>query len=183
MDICYGLANQPGDLEQILQLQTDNLTANISAEELEKEGFVTAVHDWELLREMNNPHPHIVARIGSQIIGYTLVMLPEMSDRLPILFSMFEKLRQLSFQKRLLSDQTWFVMGQVCIAKAYRGQGVFTGLYQELKQQMAPRFDCIITEISARNPRSLRAHQKVGFQEFHRYHDQEEWVLVGWDWQ
>ena len=183
-NIQFGLADQKGDMEQILQLQRANLSANISDTERQQEGFVTAVHDLNLLAEMNHPYPHIVARHEGQIIGYTLVMLQKMSDRLPVLFSMFETIEQQSFQDKPLPAQRWFVMGQVCIAKDFRGQGLFLGLYQKLKEQMAPHFDMVITEVSINNPRSIRAHEKVGFKNIKEYatDDGEQWVILLWDW-
>jgi predicted GNAT superfamily acetyltransferase len=71
-------------------------------------------------------------------------------------------------------------MGQVCIAKGYRGQGIFQGLYQEMANQLEPHFEYIITEVSKRNPRSIRAHEKVGFLNVREYtsDDGEEWVIL-----
>ena len=40
-----------------------------------------------------------------------------------------------------------------------------------------------MTEVSVRNPRSLRAHHRVGFEELDRYRDAtDEWVLLTWNW-
>ena len=77
----------------------------------------------------------------------------------------------------------YILMGQVCVAKDYRGQGVFEGLYRKMQERMAPYFDLIVTEISERNARSLRAHEKVGFVEMTRFQapDGERWVVVGLD--
>jgi hypothetical protein len=37
----------------------------------------------------------------------------------------------------------------------------------------------VVTEISARNPRSLRAHARVGFVELERFRDStHDWVVV-----
>jgi len=71
------------------------------------------------------------------------------------------------------------VMGQICIAKAYRGQGIFKGLYQAMLGFLGNAFSEIITEIDANNIRSLKAHLAIGFKEILRYQTQEqEWVLV-----
>ena len=78
---------------------------------------------------------------------------------------------------------TYFVMGQVCVAKDFRGQQVFSDLYQKMKTEMSSHFDCIVTEIATRNTRSIRAHEKVGFETIHIYEDEtEEWAIVAWDW-
>ena len=71
-------------------------------------------------------------------------------------------------------------MGQICIDKSYRGQGIFSELYQEMAKRMNGDFDYIITEIASRNHRSLRAHQKIGFETIKTYQieNEEEWVLL-----
>ena len=43
------------------------------------------------------------------------------------------------------------------------------------------RFDFTVTEVAARNPRSLRAHARVGFRPLHLYSDAttgEEWHVI-----
>jgi RimJ/RimL family protein N-acetyltransferase len=48
---------------------------------------------------------------------------------------------------------------------------------------MKDSYDFVITEIATRNTRSIRAHEKVGFQLLHRFKDdKEEWDVVIWDW-
>jgi len=74
-------------------------------------------------------------------------------------------------------------MGQICIDKTYRGKGIFNILYQKHKELYSHKYDLLVTEISVNNPRSLRAHEKVGFKIIHTYHDAlDEWAVVVWDW-
>jgi L-amino acid N-acyltransferase YncA len=74
-------------------------------------------------------------------------------------------------------------MGQICVDKAYRGKGVFELLYQKHREIFEKSYDFIVTEISTRNTRSLRAHEKVGFKTIHTYRDSmDEWNVVVWDW-
>ncbi len=178
--ITYGIAKSDNDLYEILELQRFNLQDSISQEELKQEGFVTVKHDFDLLKRMNNPFPHIVARQADRIIGYTLVMLKQFATEIPVLVPMFEQLNKLEYNGRSLKEESYFVMGQVCIAKPYRGQQVFGGLYQELKNRMQGSFKYCITEISKRNPRSLKAHYKIGFETIHEFTspDDEEWDIV-----
>jgi len=178
--ITYGPAISREELAGILSLQQENLPAHISSEELQKEGFVTVHHSLPLLEKMNQPYPHIIAKEEDRVIGYTLVMLPTMAEEIPVLVPMIEQVNRLVIQGKSLGDTAYFVMGQVCIAKRYRGKGVFAGLYQALQAQMRAHFDWCITEIASRNPRSLRAHEKLGFESLHTFSDDtEEWVIVG----
>jgi hypothetical protein len=76
-----GIATSDDDLQQILNLQSQNLPKNISAEESKSEGFVTIQHILPLLKRMNEPYPHVVARNDEgSIIGYALTMLPSFGD-------------------------------------------------------------------------------------------------------
>ena len=56
-------------------------------------------------------------------------------------------------------------------------------LYQHHKALYQQRFDMLITEISPANPRSQRAHEKVGFKTIYHYTDaMDAWNVVVWDW-
>jgi L-amino acid N-acyltransferase YncA len=62
------------------------------------------------------------------------------------------------------------------------GQGVFDLLYAGHREHYARSYQLLVTEISARNARSLRAHQRVGFSELTRYRDEtDDWVIVALD--
>ena len=100
---------------------------------------------------------------------------------LPILRPLFAKLHTLSWKGApLRANARWFVMGQVCVAESHRGRGVFDGLYRTMAATYADRFDFTVTEVAARNTRSLRAHARVGFETLHVYPDAttgEEWLV------
>ncbi|MEM6319948.1 MAG: GNAT family N-acetyltransferase [Bacteroidota bacterium] len=180
----YTTARTTKDLQDILDLQWRNLPKNISQKEAIEQGFVTVHHDFEILEAMNAVYPHVIAKMVDSVVGYTLVMLPEFGDKIPVLIPLFEKINQLTYRTKLMKSMRYFVMGQVCIDKKYRGQGVFNGLYEKMKTEMSIDFDCIVTEIATRNVRSMRAHEKVGFETVHTYSTQEEeWAIVAWDWQ
>jgi hypothetical protein len=77
----------------------------------------------------------------------------------------------------------YYVMGQICVAENYRGQGVFDGLYQKHREKYSSQFDLLITEVSKRNTRSMKAHERVGFKTVHSFRDHtDEWNIILWDW-
>lgn len=182
--INYTNSTSPQDLQQILDLQQANLPKNISTEEAQKEGFVTVEHDLALLTAMNEAYPHIIAKDGNQVVGYALVMAQEFKDRVPVLIPMFEQFDAVDYKGKKMSDYHYFTMGQVCIAKGYRGQGIFQGMYAKMGEQLSDTFDIVLTEVATRNVRSVRAHEKVGFKVLHTYYaavGNEEWAIVGWE--
>jgi hypothetical protein len=177
------LVTNTGELAQILSLQEQNLSANISKDEMNSQGFVTLRHDLQTLQQMHALSPSVIIKDEDEIVGYALTMLPECRILVPDLEPMFDLLDGLTWNSRQLSTVRFYVMGQICISKAYRGQGMVQLLYQHHKKIYQPQFDLLVTEISIRNPRSLRAHEKIGFKTIHAYRDRlDEWAVVAWDW-
>lgn len=178
--VTYGISTNEKELKGILKLQQENLPKSITSDELKSQGFVTVEHDLDLLTRMNSPYAHIIAKEDDQVIGYTLVELPKWKYEIPVLIDMFDQIDLIEYEGKNLGKSKFFTMGQVCVAKSHRGQGVFAGLYDEMKRRMSPDFEYIITEIASRNHRSLRAHEKVGFEVIKTYQigEEEEWVLV-----
>ena len=179
--IYYTTAQSDRDLWGILELQSRNFYQVENRATSLREGYVTVKHDLNLLRTMNQPYPHIIAKNeADEVIAYALVMLRSMKDSIEVLVPMFAQINTISYHGRLLQEQEYFIMGQVCIDKAYRGKGVFAGLYQNMQAQMRGKFDYIITEVMADNPRSLRAHHKVGFENIKAYQGPkgEDWIIV-----
>lgn len=173
------------EVQQILDLQACNHPSALSAETMSEQGFVTVQHDPDVLWRMNQAFPSVIARDGDTLAGYCLVMPQAFRSEVPILEPLFVLLENLSWRGKPLREGRWFVMGQVCVAEAYRGQGVFDGMYQKLREVCRPHFDFVVTEVAARNTRSLRAHERVGFETFHIYPDDvtgERWHVIAWDW-
>jgi|SRR5215813_2533334 len=173
-----GPVEREEDLEQILDLQRANLARHLSAEEVAAEGFVTVEHTLDLLKRMHAIAPSIVARAGTALAGYALVMPVECRALIPILEAMFQRLESLG-----MLEQRFYVMGQICVDKRWRGKGVFDLLYQAHRRHLRATFDYSVTEVATRNTRSMRAHERVGFTVIDRYRDAtDEWALLRWDW-
>jgi hypothetical protein len=170
------------ELIQVLELQFGNLKQHLSPAEKEQEGFVTLQHSLEMLTIMHTLQPSVIAVDEGNVIGYALVMDPACRALVPLLDPLFGILETISFRERPLPSYRFYIMGQVCIDKAYRGKGVFAGLYHKHRDLFSKHYDIVITEISSHNHRSLRAHEKIGFREIHRHAgNADEWVVVGWD--
>jgi Acetyltransferase (GNAT) family len=171
------------ELQQILALQKQNLAQNLNEVEIETQGFVTMIHDIEVLQQMHNLAPSVIAKEKQDVVGYALVMLKECRELFPPLEPMFKNLDAIEYNHRPLVDYNFYIMGQVCIDKKFRRTGLFDQLYQKHKEIYGGKFDFIITEVSTRNQRSLRAHQRVGFEIINTYRDElDEWAVVLWRW-
>ena len=181
----YTTVKNEQDVRDILALQAENHKSVVNEQTAQSQGFLTVKHDFDTLLRMNLENPSVIARSGEQLAGYALMMPRSFRNDIPILEPMFLRLDQLDYCERPLSGQSWFIMGQVCVGENFRGQGVFDGLYAHLREVWQGTFNFVITEISERNTRSIRAHERVGFQTLHVYPDEttgEIWRLVVWDW-
>lgn len=168
------LAQSRKELEQILELQQRNLPQILSRVEMEKEGFVTVSHNLDLLERMNAVCQHIIAKKEGKVIGYALSMHPDFGNEIEVLKPMFDEINSSA-----LKGEKYIVMGQICIAKEYRGLGVFRQLYKTMQHAIQPQFQYIITEVDAENLRSLNAHYAIGFKDLRRYRSGgQEWHLI-----
>ncbi len=177
------LVTTDAQLKQILDLQQANLIRNISDEEFRSQGFVTMEHSFDVLKQMHALAPSIIVRDDDNVVGYALVMLKECRSIFPPLEPMFASFDKLKWNGKALDNYEFYAMGQICIDKKYRGLGVFDLLYNHHKETYKNSFDLILTEVSTRNHRSLRAHERVGFITIDKYRDSlDEWAVVLWDW-
>ncbi|MFL1894643.1 GNAT family N-acetyltransferase [Aquimarina sp. 2-A2] len=177
-EIKYALSETDTELREILRLQNQNLAKNISTEEIRKEGFVTVHHTFEVLKKMNLIESHVLAKHRGRVVGYALSMSTELKNEIEELKPMFTLI-----DRAIKNDRTYLVMGQVCIDKAYRKQGIFKGLYCKMQECYRKKYEVLITEISSNNKRSLNAHHAVGFETLlsHKVSN-TTWEIVEWKW-
>jgi GNAT superfamily N-acetyltransferase len=182
--ITYSLATTQNELLGVLDLQEKNYKTQLTMQEMVEEGFLSLTHELSELKEISGKYRHVIAKDNARVIGYALVMLKEFKDKVPVLLPMFDELDKLKYHDKLIPDISYFLMGQICIDKEYRGKGIFKGLYRKLKDEMVNKFEMVITEVATRNLRSVNAHQSVGFKFLHTYTspENEEWAIVFCDW-
>lgn len=179
----FTTAKTDADLAGILALQCANRPEALTAEERHSQGFVSARHDVDLLRDMNEPVAHTIALDDDNndlVVGYALTLQCTFDvHRIPYLTGLRKEIESATYKNMAVAKLNYVLSGQVCVAKWHRGQGVFAGLYDHMCRRMAGRHDCIITAVSTQNPRSLRAHAKVGFERIHQFTDHgHDWDIL-----
>ena len=174
----YQRVTSDEELYEILELQKQNLKVALSDIDKQIEGFVTVDHTFEVLKRMNDKCPHCIAKYNGKVVGYALCMLNEFRGDVPELISMFNYMDGI-IESKGLATLNYFIMGQVCIDKVYRGQGVFRGLYSFLKLELSKDYDAVVTEVSAKNIRSSEAHKAIGFELLDKHTEAgEDWELI-----
>ena len=172
--------------DEIIQIHKMNqlyLRSNLSQQVQEEEGFVSWLYPVPLLQQMDSIAPSIIVKDDDSVIGYALVTPIEASSFHRDLQTMIDNLETLDYKGKLLSAYSYYIMGQVCIDKEYRGKGIFGMLFQKHKEIYSDKYELLVTEISTKNLRSQKAHEKVGFTTIYTYTDTvDEWNVVVWDW-
>lgn len=185
MPITITTTQTDDDLRGLLALQQRNQVCNVPPDVQREQGFVTLVYTFEQMKRMHDAAPSVIAKDGDTVVGYAITTVPDVRNDVPELAALFDLIDTLDYQGLPLGTYPYYVVGQVCVADGYRGQGIFDALYAHHKALYQNRFRLFITDISARNARSLRAHERVGFRSIHTFHEptaNETWHVVGWDW-
>ena len=167
----------------IRDLQASNLKQNITAEEAIDQGFLTAAYTLEYLQEMNSFSPSIIAKDGDKVVGYALVSTKETKKGHDLIDSLFDAIDECVYNGVLLKDVNYVVVGQLCVAKEYRGQDLVQKLYGHFRDCLSHEYNYLVTDVAQANVRSLKAHKKRGFQVINELmYGGFGWDIVLWDW-
>ena len=182
--ITHTAASTDKDLSEILDLQQRNLRGNLTIDDISREGFVTVQHSFSDLKKLNEQEQHQVIKEDGKVVGYILAMTEKSKNDIPVLIPMFELFQQVAYRGKPISPYQYMVVGQVCVAVNFRGKGLFDEAYAAYRERFSDKYEFAVTEIATANARSLKAHQRIGFLEVHRYTDEQqtEWSIVLWDW-
>jgi ribosomal protein S18 acetylase RimI-like enzyme len=182
MSFLFCTATKVDELAQILKLQQAYHVSSLSVDDANRDGFVTVMHSMDLLKKMNLAAAQVIAKDGEKVIGYALVMLKSFSDMIPVLQPMFNRLSTVNYGGKKVTDYSFYIMGQICVAENYRGKGVFDSLYQKHKELYSSSYDLCVTSVSTRNKRSMSAHERVGFETVLTFRDEtDEWNILVWN--
>ncbi len=152
------------DIEGILDLQAQNLYANLSGDEL-ADGFVTTPFTPELIRSLFAQDGAFVAESEDRIVGYLFAGGWEFYAQWEIFRLMVSRLPELSFQgEKIIVDRS-FQYGPVCVDRSVRGSGILSQIFETMQSSFAPRLPIGVTFINQLNHRSLAAHhRKLNFE-------------------
>ena len=176
-------ARSKTELEAIAALQQANLKKNITPEEAAGQGFLTAEYSLQVLEEMHLQEPAIIALDGDKLAGYALVTTKTIRDCHPLVTELFNAIDQLEYKQVPLKQLNYVVVGQLCVGKGYRGQGLARHLYNHFRDSLAEKYPYCLTDVATANQRSLTAHKHAGFKVIHNIeYSGLGWEIVLWDW-
>ncbi|HEX7325254.1 MAG TPA: hypothetical protein VF292_07860 [Rhodanobacteraceae bacterium] len=179
--VCIDTASTTCHFEQILNLQRRYHVSVLQPAVQAREGFVFAQHSIPLLRRMAAELPQAIALDRGLVVGYCLAMPCSLRNEVPNLVPMFEQFGRCAYHGRPLSSQAFFVGGQVCVDRPYRGRGLLARLYEHVRSAAPANYELCVTEIAARNRVSFKAHTRMGFERISTYSVRgEAWIIVAW---
>jgi predicted GNAT superfamily acetyltransferase len=177
------LATTAREIEEIRDLQEVNLKDNISTNNRLSEGFLTAKYEFDFLNAMNELTPAIIAKQNGVVVGYALATDRSLLAQHPLLNDLCKQINKIPFGGKFIGDFDYLVVGQLCVAKEVRGQGLAQQLYWQFKNVYESRYPFAVTDVDQENLASLKTHLKVGFEVVSslRYGNRV-WDVVIWDW-
>lgn len=152
------------DIPAVAELQKKYHVSTISDED-RPDGFVTTLFTKEQFKELIEKENGLaVACDGNKIVGYAMAASWEYWSAWPLFEYMIQHLPNNEYMGQILSTENSYQYGPICIDKAYRGTDVFPNLFEFSRKQMKDRYPILITFINQINPRSYRAHTKIGLE-------------------
>jgi len=152
------------DLEDIKFLQSQNHKSILSADEKSTQGFLTAQYSIDFLKIMHEAEPAVIARDEEgNLAGYVLASPKSVRGIHSLLDELFTTADNLTFNGKKLEEVNYVLVGQLCVAKPFRGMGLVPRMYDFFKKELSSKYDCSITDVDMNNPRSLKAHLNSGY--------------------
>lgn len=148
---------RPEDYPAILDLQSANFIANLSAEE-RKEGFLSAQFTVEQTAQIAEDLGAMVALVDNLVGGFLCAFRKEFDTGSPVIATMLASYDRLTFHGKPLTSFSSYIYGPVCIGRNYRRRGLLRGLYEAQKKDLAGQFEIGVAFVSRNNPHSLSAH-------------------------
>jgi hypothetical protein len=156
------------DYDQMVALQEANLVSNLSTDQ-KSDGFLSRTFNAAELAAMNEDLCIIVCSDNGEIKGLLATGTTDYNKQFDLPSAMIARYQNAMFAGKSLADWVSFVAGPVVIDKSARGTGAFEGLYNELFLTLPPSYEVAVTLISTTNGRSLKAHEKLGYEKVDRF--------------
>ena len=181
MTIC--LATTDREIQGIRDLQEANLKENVALEKRPIDGFLTAKYSLDFLKAMNKSTPAIIANQKGEVVGYALATNRSLLGQHPLLKDLSIQINKIPFGDKAIGDFDYLVVGQLCVARQVRGQGLAQRLYAHFKTTYQEQYPFSVTDVDQSNLASLKTHLKVGFQVVSTLqYGNSNWDVVIWDW-
>lgn len=150
------------DIPEVAKLQEKYHVSTISEED-KPDGFVTTLFTKEQFKRLiKDENGLAIACDGENIVGYAMAASWEYWSEWPLFQHMIKDLPITTYMGQKLSMENSYQYGPICVHRDYRNSDVFPNLFEFSRTQMEKRYPILITFINQINPRSYKAHTKIG---------------------
>ena len=152
---------QGDDFESMVALQNLYLANNL-ADDQKKDGFLSVGFSQEQFKAMND---NLLVVVGTTTLGVKAFLCASTVEfNLPLALpkAMIDEFPNTIYENKPLSEWNICIAGPVCVDASLRGQGVLDKLYSSFYDLAPPQYELAVVFVSVDNPRSIRAHEKVG---------------------
>lgn len=150
------------DISLVSKLQQKYHINYISKED-KVDGFVTTLFSENQLKKLiEEENGLFIACDGDEIIGYAMAASWDYWSEWPLFQHMIKDLQYTEYMGKTLSLENSYQYGPIAIHRDYRGSDVFPNLFEFCRIEMNKKYPILITFINKMNPRSFKAHQKLG---------------------
>jgi len=73
---------------------------------------------------MNELTPAIIAKQSNRVVGYVLATDKSLLSEHPLLRDLSNQINKISLRNKTIEDFNYLVVGQLCVAKEFRGLGI-----------------------------------------------------------
>jgi hypothetical protein len=150
-----------GDFEKMVVLQDKYVISNLAPDQ-RSDGYLSGKFSAEQFADFNRDLCAVVADDASRLAGYLCASSNEFNKQFGLSGKLVSQYPHINFNGRSLDKWNSFVSGPICVESDYRGQGIFPGLYDRLFTLVPEDYDVAVVLVSLSNPRSQRAHEKIG---------------------
>lgn len=150
------------DIPKVQALQEKYHVSTISEED-KADGFVTTLFTEKQFQEIiEKENGLFIATDGDEIVAYAMAASWEYWSAWPLFEYMIKDLPSTTYLGETLSTENSYQYGPIAIDKKYRSSEVLPNLFEYSRKEMKKRYPILITFINHINPRSLKAHTKLG---------------------
>lgn len=150
------------DILKVSELQS-KYHINTISEEDKPDGFVTTLFSHDQFKELIEKENGLaIACDGEKVVAYAMAASWDYWSKWPLFQHMIGDLPSTEYLGQLLSVDNSYQYGPIAIHTDYRGSLVLPNLYEFSRLQMKERYPIMVTFINRINPRSIRAHKKLG---------------------
>lgn len=147
------------DFEKMVELQNGNLITTLGDQK--SDGFLSAAFTAEQFTEFRESVAVIVAVDDTSVVGFACASTVEFCKQNPLPASMIARFAGIVIGGKNLAELRSVICGPICVAKNFRGKGIFEELYSTLFRSVGNDFDVALALVSTENPRSIKAHEKI----------------------